>query len=183
MSQLESLGARATLLDVFKKNKPMARHILGLAQAARDMSDEVTEAEFELIGVYVSGLNKNAYCHGLHSEVAVKCGMERRALPELVGSVPRYGDDRWRAVFAYVGALTTSPANVSPGHFEALREGGWSEQAVTQLAAIATVFALLNRLTDGLGLQGGPKFFKETGEQIANKGYAGLAKSLRLGAG
>jgi hypothetical protein len=40
---------------------------------------------------------------------------------------------------------------------------------------------LLNRLTAGLGLQGGPKFFKETGDAISKKGYAGLAKSLRLG--
>jgi len=183
MSQLEHLGARATLLDVYQKNKPMARHILGLAQAAMDMTDEVTPGEFELIGVYVSGLNKNAYCHALHSEAAVQGGIQRGALPELAGSVPRYGDARWRAIYAYVGALTTSPANVSPAHFEQLKEAGWSEQAVVQLAAIATVFSLMNRLTDGLGLQGGPKFFKETGAQISKKGYAGLAKSLRLGTG
>ena len=37
MSHLESLGKRATLLDVYKKNKPLARHILGLAQAASEM--------------------------------------------------------------------------------------------------------------------------------------------------
>ena len=147
----------------------------------RKWTNELSPGEFELIGVYVSGLNKNAYCHSLHSVVAVKHGIQRSALPEVAGSVPRYGDARWRAVYAYVGALTTSPANISPAHFEALKDAAWSDQAVIQIAAIATYFNLLNRLTAGLGLEGGPKFFKETGGQISKKGLRGAGEITPTG--
>lgn len=181
MSHLESLGKRATLNDALKKYKLVGRHVLALAQAAVDMTDELNPGECELLGVYVSSLNKCALSHGIHSEAAVKNGIDRKALPAAGGGVPRYGDERWRPVYAYVGALTAAPGNVSPAHISSLAEAGWSEQAVAQMTALVMAFNALNRMVDGFGLEGGPKAMKTAGAELAKKGYTGVSKSLRLG--
>lgn len=183
MSHLKHLGKKASLDDLYKAYKPVGRHVLGLAQAAFDLTDELTQGECELIGAYVAGLNRCDYCHAIHSAVAVQCGIEKGALPALGGSVPRYGADRWRPVYAYVGALTAAPGNVSPAHITSLQEQGWSDDAIVQLATLVTVFNTLNRLADGLGIEAGPKAVKEAGEIIAKRGYTGVSKSLRLGSG
>ena len=61
MSQLDSLGKRATLLDVYKAYKPLGRHVLGMAHAAFEMTDELTRGECELMAEFVGRFGSRRY--------------------------------------------------------------------------------------------------------------------------
>ncbi len=91
MSHLETLGPDATLLDVYRRYPPLARHMLGLAEEALRMTEALTRAECELLGAHVSALNDCAYCRGIHVEVARAAGMEEAALAGVEqGRAPTY---------------------------------------------------------------------------------------------
>ncbi len=163
----------STLLDVYKRYPPLARHVLGLAETAFTLTDEVSRAEGELLGAFVSQLNGCDYCRGVHGEAAAVCGITPPSRGE-----PEYGGARWQPAFAYVRTLTLSPGSVTPEHVSALLAEGWSEDAVAQFALLTCIFNTLNRLVDGLGLSAEADFFAAAGARLADVGYAGTAELL-----
>ena len=175
MAHLSTLD-NATLLDVYKRYPPLARHVLGLAEAAFTLTEEISRAEGEMLGAYVSQLNGCDYCRSVHGEAAIACGITPPTSVE-----PDYGGARWRPVFDYVRTLTLSPGSVSADHAAALLEQDWSEDAVVQMAALVCTFNTLNRLVDGLGLSAEPDFFAAAGARLADVGYAGTVELLGLG--
>lgn len=56
------------------------------------------------------------------------------------------------AMLDYVSLLTTEPAAVTRGHVEGLRLHGFDDTAILQINLIASWFAYINRVADGLGV-------------------------------
>jgi uncharacterized protein YciW len=52
----------------------------------------------------------------------------------------------------YVGKLTRTPSAVTEGDVEALRDVGFSDRAILDIAQITAYFAFVTRLADGLGV-------------------------------
>ena len=59
--------------------------------------------------------------------------------------------DADRAMLGYVDKLTLRPGEMVREDLEALRAVGFDDRAITQIAGIASMFAYLNRMADGLG--------------------------------
>jgi uncharacterized protein YciW len=59
-------------------------------------------------------------------------------------------------MLAYVDQLTRAPATMEKTNVERLREAGFDDTAILQIAAIAAFFAYVNRIADGLGVGRGP---------------------------
>lgn len=57
-----------------------------------------------------------------------------------------------RAMLDYVAKLTRSPAAVSEDDVQALREAGFDDRAILDIALITAYFAFVNRVADGLGV-------------------------------
>jgi len=55
-------------------------------------------------------------------------------------------------MIAYVAKLTRTPASVRADDVEALRNAGFDDHAILDIAQIAAYFAYVNRLADGLGV-------------------------------
>lgn len=51
----------------------------------------------------------------------------------------------------YAEALTLRPSSVGPGDIDVLREAGFSDAAIVDIASHVALFALMNRIVDGLG--------------------------------
>jgi uncharacterized peroxidase-related enzyme len=180
MAHLDSLGPAANLLDIYRRYPALARHVLGLAEAAFALTDRLSHAECELLGAYVSGLNGCEYCHGIHTEAAIAAGIPRAAVAASPEAVPDHGGSEWVPVYAYVEALTLDPASVKRQHVQALSDAGWGDDAIAQLAALCSVFSVLNRLVEGLGISVDPSFYPQAGKRLATVGYGGTAKMLGL---
>jgi uncharacterized peroxidase-related enzyme len=59
--------------------------------------------------------------------------------------------DRERAIVRYAVKLTRSPGAMRRGDVAALRAAGLSDLAVRDVALVASYFAFMNRMADGLG--------------------------------
>jgi uncharacterized peroxidase-related enzyme len=57
-----------------------------------------------------------------------------------------------RAMLDYVAKLTRVPSAVSEADVQTLREAGFDEPAILDIALITGYFAFVNRIADGLGL-------------------------------
>ena len=57
-----------------------------------------------------------------------------------------------RAMLDYVAKLTRAPAAVNEGDLETLREVGFKDRAILDIAQITAYFAFVTRMADGLGV-------------------------------
>ena len=61
--------------------------------------------------------------------------------------------ERERALLRYADRLTLDPASVNAGHIADLREAGLDDLEIHDACAIASYFAFVNRVADGLGVE------------------------------
>ena len=62
-------------------------------------------------------------------------------------------NERQRALLAYADRLTRDPAAMRQSDVQALREVGWSDEAILHACEVVAYFNFVNRLADGLGVQ------------------------------
>ena len=58
-----------------------------------------------------------------------------------------------RALFDYAVKLTREPWAMTADDIVALRAAGWSDAAILDLNLVASYYAFVNRLADGLGVE------------------------------
>ncbi len=66
--------------------------------------------------------------------------------------------ERDRAMLDYAIKLTQSPSSMTRADVERLREHGFDDAAIHDIAQIAALFNYFNRLADGLGIDLEPEF-------------------------
>ncbi len=138
-------------------------------------------AERELIAAYVSALNKCNYCQAVHSQTAVALGIATEALPDLLSSsTGEHVDARMRPVLAFVRKLTLSPGSMTAADSDEVFAAGWNDRALHDAAAICSLFNLMNRLVNGLGVEASEPYTTIAAQRLAEKGYAHLADLLPL---
>lgn len=112
----------------------------------------------ELMGVWVSLLNRCAYCVEHHfSGLRRLLGDDERAAAlrnaleneDINASI---FDDRERAALAYAKALTRTPETLTSADIEGLREAGLSDGEILELNQVTAYFAYANRTVLGLGI-------------------------------
>ena len=72
----------------------------------------------------------------------------------------------------WVEKLTISPAMCTQADVEILRQVGWTDRDILDIAQVCAYFNLRVRIVDGLGL--------ELGEWQTNRGQAGAQRAARL---
>lgn len=60
--------------------------------------------------------------------------------------------DGLRALLAYAEKLTRDPGSVQERDVDALREAGWSDEAILHACEVVAYFNFVNRMADGLGV-------------------------------
>ncbi len=111
----------------------------------------------ETIAVWVSTINRCAYCIGHHS----------RGLERLLDDPERYAairaaldsgridsgpfEDKEKHALAYVEALTRDPKSVTEAMVEGLRAAGYGDGEILEINQVAAYFAYSNRMVLGLG--------------------------------
>ncbi len=62
-------------------------------------------------------------------------------------------DDRDRAMLIYVDKLTRTPSEMSKEDVVALSRAGFGDSAILDICQVASYYAFVNRLADGLGVE------------------------------
>ena len=119
----------------------------------------LSRAEREMIAVVVSVANRCRYCIAAHSAALRKLTKD----PELADSVAADHasapvEPRVRAMLDYAVKLTLRPAAMSEADVDALRDAGWTDEDVMDIAEVTGMFNLTNRMASGLGWVPNPEF-------------------------
>jgi len=103
--------------------------------------------EIEMIVVAVSGVNHCYYCNVAHGAL-VRIYAEDPTLADQLVANYRTADinEAHRTMLDVAVKLTERPTEVEPDDFEALREAGFSEEAIWDIGAVAAFYNLSNRM-------------------------------------
>ena len=113
----------------------------------------LTKLEREMIAVVVSSINRCWYCQVAHGAAVRELGTP--ALGEMMVMNWRVAqlDARQTAMLAFVEKVTVASAQVTEGDREELRNAGFSDRDIWDIASVAGFFAMSNRVASAVGMQ------------------------------
>ncbi|MCP1199264.1 peroxidase-related enzyme [Notoacmeibacter sp. MSK16QG-6] len=107
----------------------------------------LTKAEREMIAVTVSAINRCHYCLTAHG-AALRQLTGDPALAETITQNWRAADlpHRQKAMLAFAEKLSVTPAAMEEADRQALRDAGFSERDIFDIASVTGFYAMSNRL-------------------------------------
>jgi len=119
----------------------------------------LTKAEREMIAVVVSVTNDCAYCIAAHSAALRKLTKDA-ALADQIGADHRQAaiPERMKTALDYAVKLTRQPTQMAAADVQALRDAGWTDEDVMDIAEVTGMFNMSNRMASGLGWAPNPEY-------------------------
>ena len=135
------------------------RAFLAYHDAVMEQDSALSKAEREMVVVATSAAVDCTYCVVAHGAI-LRVRAKDPVLGDLVMVNHRSADltPRQRAMLDYAVKLSTDPAAVGPDDHARLREAGFDDEAVWDISAVTSFFALSNRMAHALGLRPNPEF-------------------------
>lgn len=114
----------------------------------------LTKLEREMIAVVVSSINRCWYCQVAHG-AAVREISGDPALGEAMVMNWRAAEvsARHKAMLTFVEKVTRDSAGIEEGDRDTLREAGFSDRDIWDIASVAGFFAMSNRVASATGMQ------------------------------
>ena len=114
----------------------------------------LTKLEREMIAVVVSSANRCWYCQVAHG-AAVRALSGDPGLGEALVMSWRVAplEPRQRAMLAFAEKVTLASATIEEADRAALRDAGFSDRDIWDIAAVAGFFAMSNRIASATGMQ------------------------------
>ena len=112
----------------------------------------LSNAEREMIGVVVSGINGCTYCAVSHG-AALREFSQDPTTAELVAFNWRQAalSDRQRAIAEYADLLTKAPESVDEDDLQLMRDAGLDDHEVMEAVQVIGMFNMTNRISSALG--------------------------------
>ena len=119
----------------------------------------LSKAEREMVAVVVSITNDCRYCIAAHSAALRKLTKDAAladqiAIDHRAAAIP----ERTKAALDYAVKLTREPAMMTAADVEQLRDVGWSDEDVMDIAEVTGMFNMSNRMASGLGWEPNPEY-------------------------
>ncbi len=120
----------------------------------------LTKAEREMIAVVVSATNRCHYCIVSHSAALRKLTGDP-VLADQLATNHAYAplDAKTRAMLDFAVKLTKESSACTEADVEVLRDAGWTDEDVMDIAQVAAMFNFTNRLASGLGWRPNEEYF------------------------
>jgi uncharacterized peroxidase-related enzyme len=119
----------------------------------------LTKAEREMIAVVVSVANKCEYCIAAHSAALRKLTKDAPladAIAEDHTAAPI--EPKTKTMLDYAVKLTRQPEAMAEADVRALRDAGWRDEDVMDIAEVTGMFNFSNRMASGLGWAPNPEY-------------------------
>ena len=136
------------------------RAFVAYHDALMDKREGLTLAEREMIVVAISSVNQCQYCVVAHGAI-LRIRAKDPAISELVGANWRKADSvtpKQKAMLAFALKVAQEAHLVSEADRQALRDAGWGEEEIWDIAAIAAFFSMSNRLANATELRPNREF-------------------------
>ncbi len=112
----------------------------------------LTEAQREMIAVVVSSTNRCFYCVTAHGGV-LRSLTERPTFVDQLATNYRHAElePRERAMLDFAVKLTEASYRCTEDDLSPLREAGWTDEDIMDIAEVTAMFNLTNRLANAFG--------------------------------
>jgi uncharacterized peroxidase-related enzyme len=145
-------------------------------QILRDTPSKLDAGQRELIGTYVSKLNRCHYCYSVHNAAVKEYGYAGALVDQLVDDLDGAPvDAKLKPILRYVKKLTLDHHRMVQADADAVFAAGWSDDDLHCAIAIACVFNFMNRFVHGLGIEEEASYTALAGPRLKNFGYLGSA--------
>jgi uncharacterized peroxidase-related enzyme len=157
---LEKLGFVPNVLRVFALRP---KHLLGWWAYYDELlrgESGLTKAQREMIAVVVSVTNRCHYCIVSHTAALRKLTKDPDFVDRLATGY-KYAElePRNRAMLDFAVKLTEASDRCTDEDIEALRDAGWNDEEIMDIAQVAAMFNFTNRLASGLGWVPNSEYF------------------------
>lgn len=185
MPRYPSLGKDDYLEALFRRFPRGVKPLLELHDALMREPSELDIATRELISAYVSGLNACRFCYGAHKAMAQAFGVDPELIKALVTSGPADAiiDRKLVPLLEYVRQVTVDPGKSTDAMAEAVYAAGWSEDALYDAVAVAALYAYMNRILEGAGIDPKPVFSAPSEDELKARregDYSGWGRKAGL---
>jgi len=118
----------------------------------------LSKLEREMIAVVVSSINRCWYCQVAHGAAVRALGSP--ALGEAMVLNWRVAplDARQTAMLTFTEKVTKASAEVVEADRQALRDAGFSDRDIFDIAAVAGFYAMSNRVASAIGMEPNPEY-------------------------
>ena len=119
----------------------------------------LTKAQREMIAVVVSTANRCHYCIVSHTAALRKLTGDPLLVEQLqTNHAYANVEPKERAMLDFALKLTESSSTCTEADVDALREAGWNDEEIMDIAQVAAMFNFTNRLASGLGWRPNPEY-------------------------
>ena len=113
----------------------------------------LSKLEREMIAVVVSSINRCWYCQVAHGAAVRALGSPALGEAMVMNWRAARLDTRQTAMLTFVEKITKASAEVVEADRQALRDAGFSDRDIFDIAAVAGFFAMSNRVASAIGME------------------------------
>ncbi len=159
----EKLGMIPNVLTAYSQNLKQLEGFTRLYNELMLGEGELSKLEREMIAVVVSSENKCFYCLVAHgAAVRVLSGDPLLGEHLVMNYRSAQLDRRQRAMLDYASLLTRSPATVTEAHTQTLREAGFSDRAIWDIANLIGFYNMSNRVAIASDMQPNTEYHSQS---------------------
>lgn len=158
-AETEEAGFTPNVFDAFAYKPEHFRPFFDYHDALVE-STPLSRAEVEMLVVTVSGVNDCLYCVVAHGALC-RIYADDPQLADQLATNHRTADlsKRHRAMLDFAEKLTEEPGRVDDADVQALREAGFSQEEVWDVASVVAVFNLSNRMATVADMRPNEEFY------------------------
>jgi uncharacterized peroxidase-related enzyme len=155
----EKIGFVPNVLKAYAHDNAKLEAFAGFYNDLMLGASGLSKLEREMIAVVVSSQNRCYYCLTAHG-AAVRQMSGDPALGELMAMNHRAAElaPRHRAMLDFAGRVTDAPWSVEEAHRQTLRDVGFSDRDIWDIAAVASFFNMSNRMASAVDMRPNPEY-------------------------
>ena len=155
----QKLGLVPNVLRAYSFDQGKLRAFAGLYNDLMLADSGLSKVEREMIAVVVSAVNRCFYCLVAHGQALRRLSGDPQLGEMLVMNYRAAPlEARTRALLDFAVKLTEAPQRLEAADRQALREAGFSERDIWDIAAVAAFFNMSNRLAAAVEMAPNPEY-------------------------
>lgn len=156
----ERLGFVPNVLRGYAHAPDRLANFIAMRDGLMASDSGLTKAEREMIAVVVSSLNRCHYCLTSHGATLRRLTGDPPLADTLAMNFRAAGlPDRQRAMLEFVERLTQAPECIEDADRDLLREHGFSERDIWDIAEVTAFFNMTNRLAAATGMEPNREYY------------------------
>lgn len=155
----EKLGMVPNVLLAYAHDEAKLLAFNGLYENLMLSRNGLSKLEREMIAVVVSSINHCFYCLTAHGAAVRQISGDPMLGEQMVMNYRAAGlTPRLRAMLDFAAKLTETPDRIEEADRQALRDAGFSDVDIWDIAAVAAFFNMTNRLASAVDMQPNPEY-------------------------